>query len=364
MSFAGIGTSRAASLVVSSDPIVRDQFYNGNVRTEPGAVVLRLAQTWFRIGTLELLAEQREFDILEDLVDHIIKEHFPHIDVDDKNKYFEFYNDIINKTAYMVAQWQSVGFAHGVCNTDNFSLLGITIDYGPFGFMEAYDPEMVPNTSDDESMYSYEKQPQVAAFNLDKLRISLLPLLPSSQHRILSAVLEGYWSVYREHYENIFRKKLCLEKAKDFQEILQYLFYMMAETKSDFTMTFRQLSDWLFEDIKKGKVPSSLWSLKRLSKHKNFSDWRKRYAKALQQSDCADDHTRQSRLHQTNPRYVLRNWMAQEAIGKTEKRDFTVLHRLQRVLRRPFEEQSEAEMTGYADPPPEWANELKVSCSS
>ena len=165
----GIPTSRAATLVVSDDPVVRDQFYDGRPQSERAAIVLRLAPSWFRIGSLEILAKNNEVELLKELLDFVIKNHFPGIDVTDENRYLALYSAIVSETAQLVASWQSVGFTHGVCNTDNFSLLSITIDYGPFGFMEEYNPKFVPNTSDDEGRYSFENQPDVGAFNLNKL---------------------------------------------------------------------------------------------------------------------------------------------------------------------------------------------------
>ena len=158
--FSGIPTSRAATLVVSNDPVMRDQFYDGHPKYERGAVVLRLAPSWFRIGSLEILTENREVQLLKQLVDFVIQHHFPEINPDGKDRYLEFYSTVLRQTVDMIVKWQSVGFTHGVCNTDNYSLLSITIDYGPFGFLDEYDPGFIPNTSDDEGRYDYQKQPE------------------------------------------------------------------------------------------------------------------------------------------------------------------------------------------------------------
>ncbi|XP_049913182.1 protein adenylyltransferase SelO-like isoform X2 [Epinephelus moara] len=183
MHFLGIPTSRAASIIVSDDPVKRDQFYNGNVKTERGAVVLRLAKSWFRIGSLEILAQSGEINLLRKLVDFVIDEYFFSISQDDPDKYLVFYSTVVNETAHLIARWMSVGFAHGVCNTDNFSLLSITIDYGPFGFMESYNPNFVPNTSDDEGRYSIGAQANVGLFNLEKLLLALSPVLSTNQQK-------------------------------------------------------------------------------------------------------------------------------------------------------------------------------------
>ncbi|KAK2179686.1 hypothetical protein NP493_477g01008 [Ridgeia piscesae] len=170
-----IPTSRAATLVVSSERVWRDQFYTGHRQAEPTAVVLRLAKSWFRIGSLEILARNDENDLLKSLADFVIEHHFQSISLTDPDRYLAFYSEIVTETAELVARWQAVGFTHGVCNTDNFSLLSITIDYGPFRFMDDYAPHMVPNTSDDEHRYSYERQPGAGRYNLDMLRRALEP---------------------------------------------------------------------------------------------------------------------------------------------------------------------------------------------
>ena len=156
IAISGVPTSRAATLVIGDDAVWRDQFYNGNFKKERAAVVLRLAQSWFRFGSLEILTFSNEINLLRQLVDFIIKHHFSDIDVTDSSRYLELFSTVGDKTAYLMAKWQSLGFTHGVCNTDNFSILSITIDYGPFGFMDEYNPRFVPNTSDDEGRYSYE----------------------------------------------------------------------------------------------------------------------------------------------------------------------------------------------------------------
>uniref|UniRef100_A0A667YX21 Selenoprotein O n=1 Tax=Myripristis murdjan TaxID=586833 RepID=A0A667YX21_9TELE len=285
----GVPTSRAASLVVSKEPVLRDQFYNGNVKTERGAVVLRLAKSWFRIGSLEILSRTGEIDLLRKLLNFVIEEHFPSISSDDPDKYLVLYATIVNETAHLIASWMSVGFAHGVCNTDNFSLLSITIDYGPFGFMESYDPNFVPNTSDDEGRYSIGAQANVGLFNLEKLLEALSP--------------------------------------------------MMEDTQSDFTMTFRQLSEASAQQLR-------LQIYKRLiCVHSYFFIF----------TNLPTD---------VNPRYVLRNWMAESAVRKAEVDDFSEVELLHRVLSVPFVTQETAEEAGYAARPPSWAKRLKVSCSS
>uniref|UniRef100_A0A8C7S444 Selenoprotein O n=1 Tax=Oncorhynchus mykiss TaxID=8022 RepID=A0A8C7S444_ONCMY len=304
MHFLGVPTSRAASLIVSEEAVWRDQFYNGKVKKERGAVVLRLATSWFRIGSLEVLAKAEEFDLLRKLLDFVIQEHFPSIDSNDPGKYLIFYSRVVNETAHLIAQWMSIGFAHGVCNTDNFSLLSITIDYGPFGFMEAYNPNFVPNTSDEEGRYSIGAQANVGLFNLEKLLEALTPVckFPFSS--------KYYVQLYYSRFHKLFKAKLDLLGEEEEDEYLIAFLLKASERNKPFTSEMIKLSTGI------------------------------------------------------NPRYVLRNWMAESAIRKAEGNDFSEVELLQRILAQPYLTQDAAEEAGYAAQPPWWAQGLNVSCSS
>uniref|UniRef100_A0A8C7EXD4 Selenoprotein O n=1 Tax=Neovison vison TaxID=452646 RepID=A0A8C7EXD4_NEOVI len=281
----GIPTSRAASLVVSDDEVWRDQFYNGNV---------------------------------------------------------EFFSIVVSKTAELIALWMSVGFAHGVCNTDNFSLLSITIDYGPFGFMEAYNPDFVPNTSDDERRYKIGNQANVGMFNLNKLLQALNPLLDPRAAQIL----EGYPVLYYTRFRDLFKAKLgLLGDRKGDDDLIAFLLHLMEKTEADFTMTFRQLSEITQSQLEELNVPQQFWALKMISEHQLFPAWVSQYLLRLK-------------------RYVLKNWMAESAVRKAERNDFSEVRLLQHVLQHPFQKHSAAEKAGYASPTPSWAKDLRVSCSS
>lgn len=358
----GVPTSRAASLVVSEEPVLRDQFYNGHVKTERGAVVLRLAKSWFRFGSLEILSQSGEFDLLRTLLNFVIQEHFPLINPNDPDKYLVLYESTVNETAHLIAQWMSVGFAHGVCNTDNFSVLSITIDYGPFGFMESYNPNFVPNTSDDEGRYRIGAQASVGRFNLEKLLVALSPVLTPKQQRAAKHILKGYADIYQSRIHKLFKDKLgLLGEDKDDGYIIAFLLQIMEDTQSDFTMTFRQLSELSAERLHNMDF-SQMWALEDLSSLKRFSDWLDLYLLRLKRQN--DDLGRRHRMKSVNPRYVLRNWMAESATQKAERNDFSEVELLHRVLSSPFVTQETAEEAGYAARPPMWAKELKVSCSS
>ncbi|XP_025061930.1 uncharacterized protein LOC102383456 isoform X3 [Alligator sinensis] len=328
------------------------------------------------------------------LLDFIIQEHFPSISMNDSNRYLDFFSRVVSETANLIALWMSVGFAHGVCNTDNFSLLSITIDYGPFGFMESYDPDFVPNTSDDERRYKIGNQANVGLFNLDKLLQALKPLLDSRQKQLAFQIVEGYSSHYYLHFTELFKAKLgFLGEGEDDYYLIAFLLRLMEDTKADFTMTFRQLSEITQDQLKELHIPKEYWALQDLAKHKFFSDWVTMYLLRLRRSRytqerlwgslCAricressgkkgqtvsnkgdSDSKRRKRMTSINPRYVLRNWMAESAIRKAEMNDFSGVHLLQQVLQHPFQRQSVAEKAGYALHPPTWAKDLKVSCSS
>ncbi|XP_054479120.1 protein adenylyltransferase SelO-like isoform X2 [Anoplopoma fimbria] len=359
----GVPTSRAASLIVSDEPVVRDQFYNGNMKTERGAVVLRLAKSWFRIGSLEILSQSGEIDLLRKLLFFVIEEHFPSINSDDPDKYLVFYSTVVNETAHLIAQWMSVGFAHGVCNTDNFSLLSITIDYGPFGFMESYNPNFVPNTSDDEGRYSIGAQANVGLFNLEKLLTALGPLLSNKQQSEAKYILKGYVDIYHMRIHQLFKAKLgLLGEEEDDGHLIAFLLKIMEDTQSDFTMTFRQLSEVSAQQLHSRSF-TQMWALEDLSSHKLFFDWLSMYQHRLIGQDDSD-LDRQQRMKNVNPRYVLRNWMAESAISKAEMNDFSEVEMLHYILSFPFVTQETAEEAGYAARPPLWAKRLKVSCSS
>ncbi|XP_067870022.1 protein adenylyltransferase SelO-like isoform X2 [Heterodontus francisci] len=350
LNYLGIPTSRAASLIVSNDDVKRDQFYNGDVKNEKGAIVLRVAKSWFRFGSLEILAHSGETELLRKLVDFIIKQHFPLINTTSSNRFLDFFSQVVTDTSYLIAHWMSVGFAHGVCNTDNFSILSVTIDYGPFGFMDFYDPNFVPNTSDDEGRYKIGNQANVGRYNLDKLRNALNPLLDPKQQLLLM---------------ELFKAKLGLfGHDNDDDYLIAYLLKLMEYTRADFTMTFRQLSEITQQQLEANSISEEYWALQDLARHKKFSHWVNLYLSRLNRNTVDSDEARRTRMKSANPRYILRNWMAESAIRKTERNDFSEVHLLQKILQHPFNKQTDAEEAGYSSRPPPWARELRVSCSS
>ncbi|XP_053266079.1 protein adenylyltransferase SelO, mitochondrial-like isoform X2 [Podarcis raffonei] len=337
MHYLGIPTSRAASLVVSDDDVWRDRFYNGNVKKERGAIVLRVAQSWFRIGSLEILAHSGELDLLRMLLDHIIDEHFPSIDMNDSNRYLAFFSRVVSETAGLIALWMSVGFAH----------------------------DFVPNTSDDERRYKIGNQANVGLFNLNKLLQALNPLLAPRQKQLASQILEEYPEQYYKRFTELFKAKLgLLGNNQDDNYLIAFLLKLMEDTKADFTMTFRELSEISEDQLKSISIPKEFWALQDVAKHKLFSSWVVLYLLRLKRNPGDSDSKRSKRMTSINPRYVLRNWMAESAAQKAERNDFSEVHLLQQILQHPFQRQAMAERAGYAQRPPAWAKDIKVSCSS
>ncbi|CAJ0963720.1 unnamed protein product [Ranitomeya imitator] len=298
----GIPTSRAASLVVSDDAVWRDQFYNGNVKKERGAVVLRVAKSWFRIGSLEILTNSGEFHLLRELVDFIITKHFPAIIRTDPDRTLAFFNIVVSQTADMIARWMAIGFAHGVCNTDNFSLLSITIDYGPFGFMESYNPDYVPNTSDDEGRYGIGNQANAGMFNLNKLLVALGPMMDTRQKHIASTILAGFPDLYYQRFTELFRAKLGFVGAKEEDLTLIVTFLtMMEDTKADFTMSFRQLSEITDYQLWNTTIPEEYWALHDISQHVDFAAWVTAYSQRLKSYPDDSDSKRRQRMKSKIP---------------------------------------------------------------
>ena len=332
---------------------------------EKTAVVLRLAPSWFRFGSFEILAKHNELELLRKLSDFVIRMHYESIDPVDTERYLKLFSTVVDETANMIARWQSVGFAHGVCNTDNFSILSITIDYGPFQFMDVYDPNTIPNTSDDEGRYSFKNQPSVGRYNLEKLSLAIGAMLTPSQQKVLTYILDGYDQVYATAVIAAFKRKLGLVRGdeSDDEILIENYLQMMADAKSDFTMTFRQLGECTVSELFIGCNSSNFWALKGLRGHANFYKWLDRYKDRLERYQISDAERRRLMMS-VNPRYVLKNWIAQQAIEQVEKGNYSVIRKLLEILRNPFDNDDLAEQMGYANPPPSWSSNLRVSCSS
>ena len=343
----GIPTSRALCIVGSDEEVYRE-------RIETAAVLTRLSPSHVRFGSFEVFFYRGQHEHIATLADYVIARHFPDL-ADAKDKYLQLLNEVTQRTARLMAQWQAVGFSHGVMNTDNMSILGLTFDYGPFGFMEAYNPGHICNHSDPHGRYAFDQQPQVGLWNLDCLAQALSPLIPRES---AESVLDGYAPAFYEHHTQLMGEKLGLSSAAHEDiPLISALLEMMQASQLDYTNLFRSLGDF-------NSAPDANNSQLRdqFIDRTAFDAWAASYRARLQHEPDTDSG-RKVRMNAANPKYILRNYLAQAAIEKAEKdRDFSEIDRLLKLLSKPFEEQPE--MKNYAATPPEWAQQISVSCSS
>ena len=343
----GIPTTRALCIIGSEDEIYREQI-------EPGAMLARVAPSHIRFGSFEVFFYREQPEHIRTLSDYVIEHHYPELK-DAHYPYLALLQTVIERTARLMAKWQSVGFSHGVMNTDNMSILGITLDYGPYGFMEAYDPSFICNHSDHQGRYAFEQQPQIGLWNLTCLAQAMIPLMSVDEAK---AALEKYQDYFTEHYYELMAAKFGFDSYDD--EILDIISRMMGQMKqsrADYTRCFRELS---YTSSDRTIIHSELRDM--FIRRTEFDQWLEDYRALLIARDIKDD-ARQDRMLKTNPKYILRNYMAQIAIEKAEKdKDYSEIDRLFNLLSNPFEEHPE--MEHYAKEPPDWADNIEVSCSS
>ena len=343
----GIPTTRALCIVGSDEEIYRETI-------ETAAVVTRLAPSHIRFGSFEVFYYRDQHESLATLADYVIAKHFQHL-AEAPDKYVHFLNEVVTRTAQLMARWQAVGFSHGVMNTDNMSILGLTFDYGPFGFMDAYDPGFVCNHSDHSGRYAFNQQPKIGLWNLSCLAQALLPLMPVAAAK---AALENYGPAYAEHYKEWMGRKLGLtQTSQEDVPLINKLLEMMHTSHLDYTNLFRGLSRF---QSAPGEKNTRLRD--QFIDRAAFDAWAETYRARLQR-EPGSEAERQARMDRVNPKYILRNYMAQNAISQAgQGRDFSEVNRLLELLKRPFDEQPELE--NYAAPPPEDARHIEVSCSS
>ena len=339
----GIPSTRALCIVGSDDEVYRESI-------ETAAVLTRMAPSHVRFGSFEVFYYRGQAEAIAQLADYVIAKHFPQFAAA-PDRYARFFNEVVARTARLMAQWQAVGFSHGVMNTDNMSILGLTFDYGPFGFMDAYDPAYICNHSDHSGRYAYDQQPQIGLWNLARLAQALTPILPAQE---ANTILETYARTFAVHYVELMRAKLGLVGAEKADvALITSLLEIMHANRIDYTNMFRDLGGF------STAVAARNISLRdRFSDRAAFEAWAQTYRARLD----ADDAARRVRMDRVNPQYVLRNYLAQNAIAKAQQRDYSEVDRLLKLLARPFDEQPGCE--AYAAPPPDWAEHIEVSCSS
>jgi uncharacterized protein YdiU (UPF0061 family) len=347
----GVPTTRALAVAGSALPVARESL-------ETGAIVTRVAPSFLRFGHFEHFAHSNQPDALRRLADFTIATQFPGLrdGADGLDPLHAWLREVVRRTAAMVAHWQAVGFAHGVMNTDNMSILGLTIDYGPFGFLDGFDPGHICNHSDSGGRYAFARQPNVAWWNLHALGHALKPLC-ADPDATLPPVLDAFGDLFTEAYSGHMRAKLGLEIAQDGDKaLLDDLLGLMAGERTDHTIAFRALAAF---DRGAGATPAQFRD--HFIERGAADAWGTRYLRRLE-TETRADADRRAAMNRVNPKFILRNHLAQRAIDQAVAGDFGEVRALHDLLRRPYDEQPGRE--AYAALPPEWARHIEVSCSS
>ncbi|HXH02260.1 MAG TPA: YdiU family protein [Candidatus Competibacteraceae bacterium] len=342
----GIPTTRALCIVGSDAPVYRET-------VETGATLLRLAPSHVRFGSFEYFAHSGQPEQVRQLADYVIALHFPEqARLPEAERYPAWFAEVVARTARLIAQWQAVGFAHGVMNTDNMSILGLTLDYGPFGFLDAYEPGFICNHSDTFGRYAFNRQPAIAHWNLACLATALLPLIPEAE---LRAALERFPLLFDEYYLALMRAKLGLTEAREEDaELIGDWLDLLVRGHLDYSNSFRALCRFRLDGEHRELRDRCL-------DRGAFDAWAARYrARLLAEGSC--DRERRARMERVNPKYILRNYLAQVAIERAKEKDFAEIERLRALLAEPFAEHPQ--MEAYAAEPPEWGRHLEIDCSS
>lgn len=341
----GIPTTRALAIVGSDRPVYRED-------QETAALVTRLAPSFVRFGSFEVFYYRNQIESIRHLADYVIARYYPELTTL-ADPYPEFLRQVALSTAELMAQWQAVGFSHGVMNTDNMSILGLTLDYGPFGFLDAFDPGYVCNHSDTSGRYAFDRQPDVAAWNLTKLAQTLVPLMSVEA---ASGAISEYPQLFGRAYLERMAAKFGLPPGSETASLAMDALQLLAQNHVDYTIFLRRLCDF-------DSGENSHNTLRDLFPDRAaFDAWAARYAAALREHGSVDTE-RAAAMRRVNPKYILRNHLAEIAIRRAaDERDYSEVNRLHALLTHPFDEQPEYEP--YAAEPPDWARKIEVSCSS
>jgi uncharacterized protein YdiU (UPF0061 family) len=370
----GVPTTRALSLVLTGDLVVRDMLYDGNPAAEPGAVVCRVAPSFTRFGNFQLPASRGDVDLLRRLVEFTIRNDFPHLapapgDPVTPEVVAAWFGEVSSRTATLVVHWMRVGFVHGVLNTDNLSILGLTIDYGPYGWLEDFDPDWTPNTTDAATRrYRYGQQPQIVHWNLLQLANALTPLFADDLTPLQEAV-DQFGDRYRDEFQAMLAGRLgwgAWREGDD--ERTGLLFHALTQAEIDQVVFFRDLArvpvgDDATDDELLAPLADAWYAPEAMTGPARGAmvEWLRSWADRVRDGGLADDDARRAAMDAVNPRFVLRNYLAQEAIDAIEQHDDpSLLHELLEVLRHPYTEQPGKER--FAAKRPEWAR-TKVGCS-
>ncbi|HEY0054395.1 MAG TPA: YdiU family protein [Pedobacter sp.] len=359
MFYLGVPTTRALSLVATGDNVLRDMFYNGNAAYEPGAIVMRVAPSFLRFGNFEIFAATNEIENLKKLCDWTIKRYYPHLT--GENKIISWIAEVVEKTASLIVEWLRVGFVHGVMNTDNMSILGLTIDYGPFSFLDDYDPDFTPNTTDlPGRRYAFGKQASIGYWNLGCLANAIAPLV-ADQSKLIEAV-ESYEDIFWSKYYAMMGRKLGLDRVNENDiSLINNFEKTLAVLKPDMTI-FYQLLGKLTEDFGSelaimNHFEDSFYSQPTPSAKKEFFDLIKAYTSRLKENTCSKEETQQL-MRENNPSFILRNYLLHQAIEELERGETALFKKLQNAIKTPYSESNDEFLVKR----PDWASQ-KAGCS-
>ena len=363
----GVPTTRALSLIGTGEQVMRDMLYDGHPALEPGAVVCRVSSSFVRFGHFQMLAARHETELLETFTNFVIEREFPAIAAthqDPIERYLAWFEEVCQRTATLMVQWMRVGFVHGVMNTDNLSILGETIDYGPYGWLEGFDPDWTPNTTDaGQRRYRFGQQPAIAQWNLLQLANALYSLIKETKP--LEEMLANYATTYEHQWQDMMADKQGLPTYD--ADLTNRLLKLLTETETDMTLFFRYLadvqdatSDFVFLQDAYYTPDQISYSLRQQTQQ-----WLSDYLHTAAQQN--QSHSARAQLmNNTNPLYVPRNYLAQLAIDDAEQGDFAKVEQWMQVLEQPYTWQEG--MEPYAQKRPEWARDRtgcsQLSCSS
>lgn len=359
----GVPTTRALSLALSGDKVVRDVLYNGNPAEEKGAIVCRVGPSFIRFGNFEIFAARQDHKTLQELVDYTIRHFYPQLGAPSKETYLAFFKEVVHATKRMLLDWQRVGFVHGVMNTDNLSILGLTIDYGPYGWLEDYNPDWTPNTTDSEhKRYRYGNQPSIGLWNLTRLANAIYPLIQEAAP--LEGILKEYQFGFQEEYLQMMLSKIgVFSVIEGDKKLINDLQNLLTKSELDMTLFFRNLAqineenplDFILQIGKDSYLSNDEFEAKR----EEWKGWLFNYIERLS-IEKLPYNERVHNMNLINPKYVLRNYMAQLAIDAADKGDYSVIDELYQLLKNPYAEQPE--MQKWFAKRPDWAND-KIGCS-
>lgn len=363
MHYLGVPTTRALSLMLSGDDVLRDMLYDGNPAYEKGAIVCRVAPTFIRFGNFELFAARKDIKNLKQLTDYTLKYFYPELGKPSKETYIKFFRKVTQCTLKMIVHWQRVGFVHGVMNTDNMSIIGLTIDYGPYGWLEDFDFGWTPNTTDKQNKrYRFGNQPNVGLWNLLQLANALFPLIEEPEP--FEDILNQYKIDFETQSLQMMRQKLGLQLEDETDaKLIDNLEHCLQLSETDMTIFFRLLSKHKTGLIENGikTIEDAFYKPEEIKANtlNQWKAWFRDYDQRLSK-ESASDAERKAKMNTVNPKYVLRNYMAQLAIDKANEGDYGLIDELFQLLKKPYDEQPEKEK--WFAKRPEWARH-KVGCS-